>query len=91
MEVYGYDSVIVKRFENKPYVFARSQSNDSHLYWSSIESDSSSSPWKMIGGSKNVLKTDVSVAYNTLTKVQKKFLKTKKFDFSSFLSLFFSE
>ena len=60
---------MVKSFESKPYVFARSQSNESHLYWSSVEEDLSSSSWKMIGDGKTLLKTDASVAYNTLTKV----------------------
>ena len=68
-EVYGYDSVMVKLFEKKPYVFVRSQSNESHLFWSSMEEDMTSSSWKMIGDGKTLLKTDASVAFNTLTKV----------------------
>jgi hypothetical protein len=59
----------VQDFQNKAYVFARSHSNSSHLYWSSVEGDSlSSSKWQMIGGSKAALYTDMSVAYNTFTK-----------------------
>ena len=60
---------MVKLFESKPYVFARSQSNESHLFWSSMEEDMTSSAWKMIGDGKTWLKTDASVAFNTLTKV----------------------
>lgn len=70
----GFDSVVVKAFENKIYTFSRSHTKASYLYWSAVNNNSTSTKWAMVGGSSAKLMTDVAIAYNSFTKVPYLFL-----------------
>ena len=59
------DSVVIKILHNDTFVFARSQSKESHIYWSYRPEDGKWSPWKMIGDDSYHVISDPAVAINT--------------------------
>ena len=59
------DSVVIKILHKDTFVFARSQSKESHIYWTYRPENGSWSPWKMIGDSSDHVKSDPAVAINT--------------------------
>jgi len=70
----GFDSVAVHMFQNQMYVFARSLTNSSHLYWSALSEAYTWSEWKMLGGGKALLNTDMAIAYNSFSKLLEAFM-----------------
>ena len=65
----GMRSVKAVMYSKKPYVLARSYTNSSKLYWSSLGGDEKWSSWSRIGGGSASLMTDASVVYNSFSKV----------------------
>ena len=65
------DNVKAMVFAKRPYVVARSYTNSSKCYWSSLGTDNKWSSWSLIGGGSVSLLTDVSVVYNSFSKVDK--------------------
>ena len=64
------DSISVQLVGNSLYVFARSFTNSSLLFVSTLDySNMLSTPWHIVGGESTPLMTDTSVAYNSFTKV----------------------
>lgn len=73
--VRGLDSVSLQNVSGKLYVVARSYTNASHLYWSSLNKENLvSSSWQMIGGSSAKLLTDAAIVYNDFTKLLEAFM-----------------
>lgn len=64
------DSISVQLVGNSLYVFARSFTNSSLLFVSTLDYISMlSTPWRIVGGESTPLMTDASVAYNSFTQV----------------------
>ena len=63
------DNIKAVMYTGKPYVIARSYTNSSKCYWSSLGTNSKWSAWSLIGGASVSLMTDVSVVYNSFSKV----------------------
>lgn len=64
------DSISVQLVGNSLYVFARSFTNSSLLFVSTLDYSSMlSTPWRIVGGESTPLMTDASVAYNSFTQV----------------------
>lgn len=59
------DSVVMKILHKDTFVFARSQSKQSHVYWTYRPEKGQWSPWKIIGDSSYHVKSDPAVAINT--------------------------
>ena len=59
------DSVVIKILHKDTFVFARSQSKKSHIYWSYRPEDGKWSSWKMIGDDSYYVTSDPAVAINT--------------------------
>ena len=66
----GKDTLTVLNYQNKLTVFSRSVTKASRLYWTQ-EVNGNWTAWALIGGSSVSLKSDVAVAYNGFSKVQK--------------------
>lgn len=64
----GMDNIKAVIYANQAYVVARSYTNSSRCYWSSLGADKKWSPWSLIGGKSVSLMTDVSVVYNSFSK-----------------------
>ena len=64
------DSISAHLVGGSLYVFARSFTNSSQLFVSTLDySKMLSTPWRIVGGESTPLMTDASVAYNSFTKV----------------------
>ena len=66
----GKDTLTALNYQNKLTVFSRSVTKASRLYWTQ-EVNGNWTAWALIGGSSVSLKSDVAVAYNGFSKVQK--------------------
>lgn len=64
------DSVKAVVYSNKQYIIARSYANSSKCYWTSLDNNGKWSSWNLLGGGSVTLMTDVSIVYNSFSKVR---------------------